>query len=69
VLRPCEQGLHRPVAAVAYPAIQIALHRVMLDESAESDALDASANDDMPDDARIAHVYAPVIAVLTITQL
>lgn len=69
MIRPGEYRLNGAVTTVAHPALQIALHRVMLDKGAEADALHASADDDVPDDALIAHVYVPVIAFPTITQL
>jgi hypothetical protein len=67
--RAGEHRFHRSITAIANPAIQIALDRMMLDESAEADALNAAANDHMLDDARIVHVYVPVIAASPITQL
>jgi hypothetical protein len=61
MIRPGEHGLHRSIATIAHPAIQIALHRMVLDKGAEADALNTSANDDMFDDAFIAHVYGQLL--------
>jgi hypothetical protein len=69
MIRPGKHGLHRSIATIAHPAVQIALHRMVLNKGAETDALNTSANDDVPDDARIAHVYVPVTDFPTITQL
>jgi hypothetical protein len=41
----------------------------MFDEGAKTDALHTATDNDMPYDALTAHVYGPVIAALTITQL
>jgi hypothetical protein len=50
-LTPREDGFDRGVTAVAHPALQIALLRMMSDESAEADALHLAADRDVPDDA------------------
>ncbi len=51
--RPCgvarEHRLDRSVAAVAHPAFDAALERLVLDEGAEADALHAAAHDDVAD--------------------
>jgi hypothetical protein len=69
MIRPGEHGFYRSIATIAHPAIQVSLHRMVLDEGAEADALNPSANGDVLDDARIAHVYVPVIGFPSITQL
>jgi hypothetical protein len=69
MIRPGKHGLHRSIAAVPHPAIQIALPRMVLDKGAEADALHPAVDDDVPDDADTVHIYVPVIAFPTITQL
>ena len=57
--RAGEHRLHRAVAAVADPACDAAVHRLVGDEGAVADALDAAPRDDMADE--VAHPNSPVL--------
>src|SRR5476651_1581931 len=52
-LRAGKYCLDRTTPAVAHPACQAALQRVMLDEGAVADALHAAAHADVASDARL----------------
>ena len=51
---PLNTASTRAVAAIAHPAFEPALERLMLDESAEADALHAAVHQHMADDAHVA---------------
>ena len=57
--RAGEHRLHRAVAAVADPACDAAVHRLVGDEGAIADALDAAPRDDVAD--QVAHPNSPVL--------
>ena len=60
VARTGEHRLDRAVAAIAHPAFEAALERLVLDEGAEADALHAAAHHDVADDPRLfAHASSP----------